>query len=288
MSDHGSPSAAIVVGVDGSRAAVNAALWAVDEAVERDTPLRLLCAVEATDADHAPQVDETRMLSNGQVALRHAMRAIEATQKAPRIEIEMVRGNPARALAEASRSAVMICVGAAGARSADNGRVGSTATTLASIAHCPVAIIRSHHAERVGGAVVVELDSSPGGDAVLRMGIAEAVLRNASVVAVSTWQPRSDDHTDDRGVCARDRQVRAELERKLAWWKKRYPNVEITTVPVHGSLLQYLSRRAASIHTVVVGRRRRQGLNDIVGPPSYAALHDTDCTVLVCSPDSEL
>jgi hypothetical protein len=37
---------AVVVGVDGSRAAVRAALWAVDEAVSRDIPLRLVYALD--------------------------------------------------------------------------------------------------------------------------------------------------------------------------------------------------------------------------------------------------
>ena len=32
----------VVVGVDGSKAAINAALWAIDEAVSRDVPLRLI------------------------------------------------------------------------------------------------------------------------------------------------------------------------------------------------------------------------------------------------------
>ena len=47
----------IVVGVDGSKAAIHAALWAVDEALSRDIPLRLLHAVDpgeaAEGAEHA-------------------------------------------------------------------------------------------------------------------------------------------------------------------------------------------------------------------------------------------
>ena len=42
MHDHYAPSPAVVVGIDGSRSAVGAALWAVDEAVSRDIPLRLV------------------------------------------------------------------------------------------------------------------------------------------------------------------------------------------------------------------------------------------------------
>jgi nucleotide-binding universal stress UspA family protein len=42
-------SPSVVVGIDGSRAAGNAALWAVDEAVSRDIPLRLVYAIDSTD-----------------------------------------------------------------------------------------------------------------------------------------------------------------------------------------------------------------------------------------------
>ena len=43
------PPAAVVVGIDGSQAAVRAALWAIDEAVDRDIPLRLIYAIDPRD-----------------------------------------------------------------------------------------------------------------------------------------------------------------------------------------------------------------------------------------------
>ena len=46
MRDFSSSSPAVVVGIDGSRSAVAAALWAVDEGGSRDIPLRLVCAVD--------------------------------------------------------------------------------------------------------------------------------------------------------------------------------------------------------------------------------------------------
>ena len=48
-SHHGRPNSSpptVVVGIDGSRSAVDAALWAVDEAVSRDIPLRLVYAID--------------------------------------------------------------------------------------------------------------------------------------------------------------------------------------------------------------------------------------------------
>ena len=43
-------ASSVVVGVDGSSAALNAARWAVDEAVGRDIPLRLIRVVAAREA----------------------------------------------------------------------------------------------------------------------------------------------------------------------------------------------------------------------------------------------
>ena len=46
MRETSPPSPAVVVGIDGSHGAVDASLWAIDEAVERDLPLRLVYAIE--------------------------------------------------------------------------------------------------------------------------------------------------------------------------------------------------------------------------------------------------
>lgn len=50
---------AVVVGIDGSKAALQAALWAIDEATDRDVPLRLVgssmrCAPPAPAVSGAP------------------------------------------------------------------------------------------------------------------------------------------------------------------------------------------------------------------------------------------
>ena len=66
------PSSSVVVGIDGSKAALRVALWAVDEAVSRDTPLRLVHVIDAHDhSDHA--------LADGYHILHKAWTAVEAT-----------------------------------------------------------------------------------------------------------------------------------------------------------------------------------------------------------------
>ena len=69
----------VVVGIDGSKAAIQAALWAVDEAVSRDVPLRLLYAIEQGDAQDAERGCQARKLATAETAVRRAVTAIEAT-----------------------------------------------------------------------------------------------------------------------------------------------------------------------------------------------------------------
>ncbi len=84
--DHTSPSAPVVVGIDGSKAALRAALWAVDEAVSRDTPLRLVQVAPASG--HG--LDEA--LAEARDVLHRAWTEVEATGKPVKIESDIVRG----------------------------------------------------------------------------------------------------------------------------------------------------------------------------------------------------
>ncbi|OBI48844.1 universal stress protein [Mycobacterium sp. E787] len=254
----------IVVGIDGSKAAVGAALWAVDEAVSRDAPLRLLCAAERGDADAA------------QTSLRRAGKAIEAAGKAVKTETEVVSGPAIGSLIGASASAAMVCVGAVGLRHFQPGRVGSVAAALAISARCPVAIVRARDGRPPGDSIVVELDGSPDNGVLLGAAIEEARLRNAALRAIICRPPAP----DDRGLPEGERRALADLDRRLARWKRRYPELRVESLAVHGGLLGYLALRR-SVGLVVVGARNRQRVDELVGPSGSAVLHGADCSVLV-------
>jgi nucleotide-binding universal stress UspA family protein len=102
MPDHSSAAPTVVVGIDGSRNAVDAALWAVDEAVRRDIPLRLVYAI---DAESSAPDDAARELAKAEVAVRYAVMAVESTNQPVKIEVEILQERPIRALRETSRGA---------------------------------------------------------------------------------------------------------------------------------------------------------------------------------------
>src|ERR1700681_1914663 len=135
-------SPSVVVGIDGSRAALDAALWAVDEAVNRDIPLRLVYAIAPCDDSSTGPEDAARRLATAELAVRYAFTAVESTEKPVKIEVEILQGGPTRALMDASRGAAMLCVGSIGLNHFTEGRVGSTAADVVARAHCPGAMIR--------------------------------------------------------------------------------------------------------------------------------------------------
>lgn len=268
---------AVVVGIDGSTAALSAALWAVDVAVGREAPLRLVSAVD-TGGTEGPD-DAARRLAAAETALADVVSAVKATDKPVKVDIEIAPGRPAAALVHASRSAALVCVGVVGSHHFQPDRVGSTAATLAVSAHCAVAIVRDASvARRHGRWVLVEADESPDNGVVLQAAVEHARLRNAPLRVIGCWQPAVD---DQRATLAGDRQIRARLERQLAPWLRRYPDLQVEQAVVHGSFLEYLRRNAAAVQLLIVGARNPDHVREVVGPAGNAALGDSGCTVLV-------
>ena len=138
-------SSPVVVGVDGSDAAINAAKWAIDEAISRDVPLRIVHVTHIEGQPDAPEDDFRLDVQYAESSLRAATAAVEATGKPVKIETEILWGSPDTALINESRNASMVCVGSVGIGAIASKMWGSTAASLAEKAYCPVAIIRSPH-----------------------------------------------------------------------------------------------------------------------------------------------
>jgi nucleotide-binding universal stress UspA family protein len=274
---------AVVVGVDGSKAAVYAALWAVDEAVSRDIPLRLLYAIEPNDTEPVRPDQAARQLAIAENAVRFAFTAVEAAGKPVKIEVEITQERAITALIRASASAAMVCIGAVGAHHFQPGRVGSTAAAIAVSAHCPVAVIRGHgdRAARQAHWIVVDAHGSADNGALLGIAIEEARLCSAPLRAI-TCRQNGVRATGDKGVTADDdRRMRANLDRRLAPWTRRYPDVRVEYAAVHGSVLDHVAENGRLVQLLVVSARDREHLEQVVGPTGNAVLHNAECSLLV-------
>lgn len=260
----------VVAGVDGSKPAIRAALWAVDEAISRDVPLRLLYAIEPGDTRGAADA-----------AIHQARATVEAAGKPVRLETDITEGAAIGSLIRASASAAMVCVGAVGLRHFRPGRVGSVAAALAVSARCPVAIVRGRGdwLSRPVDQIVVEVDESPANGALLRAAADEAELRDAAVRAVVCR--RSEPGEPTVADTESDRRALADLDRRLATWKRRYPQLRVESAAVHGGLLEYVASHRRSVGLVIAGSHNRQHVSELVGPAGSAVLQDADCSLLI-------
>lgn len=147
----------VVVGIDGSQAAVIAAVWAADEAIARDVPLRLLY-VNSSDAALPANAYRAGI---AELALRVAAKAVTDLEKPVKVETALLTGAPrrdfaARALIRESRHASMLALGPVGLGRMAGSLLGSTATAVSQRADCPVAIVSRPTASVQAVALVVD------------------------------------------------------------------------------------------------------------------------------------
>lgn len=270
----GSSTPCLVVGIDGSQSALDAARWATEEAATSGASLRLVHVIDSADQVRTDARGLSPGMSAAEVAVRNALSAVESSESDVRLETEIVPGKPVQALLEAAGSAVMLCVGARGLIHATQGRIGSTAAALSNAAHCPVVIVRAHRPHsNPRRAVVIEVDDTARGGVVLRRGLEVARHRGAPVRVLTPSI-----HAD----------VYAQWQRRLAEWQHRFSDLDIISVTGPGAGPHYVSAHAHEIQLVVVSRDRRAGIDAFVGAPGHAALRDSDCSIMVCEPHDAL
>lgn len=249
MQDSGSQNS-VVVGIDGSKAAIDAVLWGIDEAVVRDVPLRLLHAIDPRDTTRSDPESFARRLATAEIALRDAFMAVEAARQPVKIEAEIVHETPVTALTRASLSAAMVCVGAVASQFSSQNRVGSTASALASAAHCPVAVVRNRESVVRGNAgwIVVALKQSASDSVLVEQAVEEARLRHASVQALIVAESRIGAFavTNEYG------QIPQRPDAALVNCIRNHPDVEIGPVALEGTVGDYLTEHARAVKLVVV------------------------------------
>jgi nucleotide-binding universal stress UspA family protein len=94
MTDNHTPSS-VVAGIDGSQTAIRAAQWAIDEAISRSVPLRLVYVTKAT---HPSADDYYKDIHHAEASLRAAQAAVEGIGKPVKVETATLTGPPGVAL----------------------------------------------------------------------------------------------------------------------------------------------------------------------------------------------
>lgn len=292
----------VVVGIDGSRSALDAVRWAAVEAERRRTGLRLVEAfgwlpVEDSEPGHADHADHADP-SYREVLTRAARERLDvagaaAALVAPGVPVEtdLLTGDPIPRLVAESAAAQLVVVGDRGLAGITGLLVGSVATGVAARAACPTVVVRG--TEPGGpipavGPVVVGVDGSPVSEAALACAFEEASARGVGLVALHTWRDTMVDGSvapliDWAAVEAEEQQVLAE---RLAGWAVKYPDVAVERVVARDRPAHALRERSRGAQLLVVGSRGRGGLvGTLLGSVSQTLLHHAACPVMVVRPD---
>jgi nucleotide-binding universal stress UspA family protein len=293
MSTHPEHHRQIVVGIDGSPAALAAARWAAGEASARRLPLTLV-HVQPDTAGRYPDstiADAMRpaLLAQGQKRLQAAAKAVREVQP----HVEQIVGELVPTFVQLSAGAAMIVLGERGIGGFTGMLIGSIANAVVAGATCPVAIVRPSPLGRpdTEGPVVVGVDGSPASEAAIAFAFEQASRRGRRLVAVHTWDevfldPELNDRVslDTNILEEREREL---LAQRLAGWSEKYPDVGVTRVVTRGRPVRALLETGQDAVLIVVGSRGLGGYQGmLLGSTSQALVHHAPCPVVVVRPET--
>jgi nucleotide-binding universal stress UspA family protein len=269
-------TAPVVVGIDGSTASFRAALWAADEAAMRDATLELLYVV---DSAHVDDLDDA--MATARSAIHRAWETVTESHQHVKLESGILQGNPVIELANAARDAALLCVGHKGKKDSAPMQRGSTAARLARISPTSVAVVRLRHTHcrpSVHRWVVAVVDESAESHQVLQAALDEAALREAPLLALTTW---STTHTHGVHSSGRGGNIRAKMDGYLEDTQNDSADVHVCALPLPEDLTRLLEQSAGIDQLFVLGSNRHDLVDQLTGTAGRKALRDTNCSILV-------
>jgi nucleotide-binding universal stress UspA family protein len=259
---------AVLVGVDGSAAADEAARAAAVEAVARHAPLTLVRAFDwpAGGVDGLPAGVDGRAIARGAAARELAQLAAALTDRLPTSDVrtELVDGTPVEVLCARSTRAALLVVGAHGQTWNTGTALGSVASAVARGSACPVLLHRTVNplgVHRTG--VTVGIDGGPGSRVVLAAAAVEAQQRGVPLTVVHTWRQLTEDDTrklrwllDPQTTAASETALAEEVTAEL---RLATPGLRLDLVQLTGQAGPALVAAGDDAALLVVGRPATPG-----------------------------
>ena len=265
---------AILVGVDGSAAALGAVQWAAHDAALRNVPLTLVHVVNAPvpgwSQVPAPAGLRQWQEKRAREFIKSAIKVAEEStgERGPvQIDSKVFYSATVPTLIGLSKEAEMVVVGYRG-----HGGVlvrtflGSVSSGLVYHAHCPVAVIHDEEpliANVARAPVLVGIDGSPASEAATAIAFDEASRRGVDVMALHAWTDlRVSDFKELFPNFNLDAQLSDEeetLAERLAGWQERYPDVGIRRKIEIGEPALPLIEASKQAQLIVVGSHGRGG-----------------------------
>jgi nucleotide-binding universal stress UspA family protein len=279
MTDHSTPPAGVLVGVDGSPTTAGAVRWAAREAARRHQSVDLVQVLPPSERPH----DELRSPSGrAHVLLEQARQAAAAVAPEVTVRMSVVDGVAGPALVATAVRAHLLVIGARpGSGLADMG-VGRTISHVMGHAPCPVIVVppgRDPAGDEASRGVLVGVDGSVESLGAIAFG-ADVANRSRSTLVTASVTPRlggPDEETRRRYL--------AEARARLA---TTHPELVVREVVQRGAPSEALLDVARSgVSLVALGSRGGGALGGaLLGSTSQQVVRFAPCPVAVLPPQA--
>lgn len=265
----------VVVGFDGSPAAVAALEWAVAEARWRARELEVVAVAEWTPFGGD-------VASEDEAALGELRRTVVDLAGEVPATFRVARGGTAAELVAACAATDLLVVGTRGRNPFAGFLLGSVSRACLHHAPCAVVLVRpAPETPQAHGRVIVGIDESEHGRRALVVAAEEAALRGAELQVVHAV------HWDRIGA----ELIVPTTPQLLAWGKELVAGqlaatgVEAKVLVLHGSAAELLVRHSARADLLVLGSRGRNPLESLtLGSTSDHCARHAACPVMVVRP----
>lgn len=272
----------IVVGIDGSDKDGKSLLWAGQAAARRDGTVHVVYAAKipgATAKLSQKDLDElqTSVAEPAAQLIRNRFEGLQVTS-------EVVVGDPAVVLVDASEGADLLVMGGRGLGRIAGQFLGSVSQKVAAQASSPVVV--AHEApEDPDGDLVIGIDPDDPIADVVDLGFRLASKRGVNIRVVYAVSPVPSEigYLRIRHMWADIQKERAgEIKGFIATWEEQYPDVKVTITEGHGHPADVLADAIPGAGLVVIGSRGHEGLaGRRLGSVAQRVLHVAPIAVIV-------
>jgi nucleotide-binding universal stress UspA family protein len=295
----------VLVGFDGSDHAKAALQFGATEALRRKTVLTVVTAytvpvpVYPNMASLPPEPEDRARRKLAEATLDAAKEFL--SDYTGEVILGVAEGNPTGTLADLSRRAQLVIVGARG-RGGFVGRVlGSVASALPAHAHCPTIVFPGTDSaeadakpekfvdQKQDGPVVVAIDGSAQSTEVLKQA-AQAAEETAAELRILMIMPLMEEwlywYPDVRLQNESSQRRKNELEKMIrddhAWLFDEHPDLDISIDVEIGEPMIVIADRTATARLTVVGSRGRGAVRSVLlGSVSRGVLNNAQGAVMI-------
>lgn len=270
------PVGPIVVGVDGSVAALDAVRFAVQEAQGRRAPLRLVHVISphsqpesvygATDVDG----------DYGLGVLAEAVKAVAEIDSSVVVKTAVLHGQPEAAILGEAKSACLLVLGVSQGHALGTRVMRSTVFSLVESVACPVAIVR---------------ESSTGSDGAVIIALGEGKTSESDVVVAEAFREAASRDTDILALHARSisegvahivggvdgETSESPMDIRLESFSDDYPTTVFSSVYAESGAGSELLTASGTARLLVLGHQRGR----MCGSTLTRAIRQAKCPVLV-------